>query len=92
MEKTFWAAFKKRQRFVELYRIARPLIESKLREGLDATANFEGNQFIHIKDAVMRKDLDAVNEKRELWGGAINRFLDTLSKTIQEQIAILIEL
>ncbi len=41
IEKTFLAAIQKRQHYVELYHLARPLIESKMRNSLDMSANLE---------------------------------------------------
>jgi len=88
-DKSFWNAVSKRERYVELYRLARPLIENKLRVPLDEVAKHEELQFAPIVEGTHKKDLEFINEHMKGWSDSINCLVKMLSQTIQEQITYL---
>ena len=87
-DRTFTETFPKRERFVELYNLARLLIEGKIRKSLDNAATSEHDEFSYVKDEIL-KSKPVSNS--DVWLAKLNVFHDTLRKAIQEQIINLLE-
>jgi len=85
-EELFRQNFSKRERFIELSKLARPLLDTHLKNKLDEIAIIENKKFEPIKHHL----LTGVEFERNTlpdWGDSVNNFLDTLSGVVQEQVS-----
>jgi len=91
MNKTFGEAVSRRERYIALYRLSRPLIDGRLRKSLDECYESEKKLFELIAMELDKSNLDGVNKHLEKWMNSIKKFTDSLSAAIQEQIASMME-
>ena len=91
LNRTIKEADKKRQRFISLYHMARPLISGRLREALDETSKREKAKYEKVSNTVFEKNIDAYRVSVGPWAESLNQFYRALSKAVQEQIITLVE-
>lgn len=82
--RTISESLDKRLKFVAFYKLTRPLLDAKYRAKLDNVANIENEEYKKVSVLIMSHNIDI--EVLQNWSVAINKLLDSLNESIQNQL------
>jgi len=78
-------------RFLELYKLAKPLIDGDLRKTLDFSVLAEHESWKPVLAGLMSKNIEVINDSLPSYNEAANDFLEELGNTITKQISNLLK-